>query len=74
MALNAERLKNKIVAAMDKCQREEDNPNRSKEEFAQALASAIVEEIKGLQIIYTSGLIAPTSGGPVTGKINAKIE
>ncbi|MRI64502.1 hypothetical protein EDM00_10965 [Ornithobacterium rhinotracheale] len=72
--LNENRLKNKIISAMDQCQQEEDNPNRSKEEFAQALASAIVEEIKDLQIHYTSGLIAPTSGGPVTGKINAKIE
>ncbi|MRJ11389.1 hypothetical protein EDL98_09950 [Ornithobacterium rhinotracheale] len=74
MALNTERLKNKITSAMDKCQKEEDDPNRSKEEFAQALATAIVEEIKELKIIYTSGLIAPSSGGPVTGKINAKIE
>ncbi|MRJ09157.1 hypothetical protein EDL99_09840 [Ornithobacterium rhinotracheale] len=74
MALNTERLKNKIIAAMDKCQKEEDNPNRSKEEFASDLARAIVEEIKELQIVYTAGLIAPSSGGPVTGKINAKIE
>lgn len=72
--LNENRLKNKIVAAMDKCQQEEDDPNRSKEEFAQALATAIVEEIKELKIIYSTGLIAPSSGGPVTGKINAKIE
>ncbi|WP_444724856.1 hypothetical protein [Ornithobacterium rhinotracheale] len=59
---------------MNKCQKEEDNPNRSKEQFASDLARAIVEEIKDLQIIYTSGLIAPSSGGTVTGKINAKIE
>ncbi|MRI64524.1 hypothetical protein EDM00_11085 [Ornithobacterium rhinotracheale] len=72
--LNENRLKNKIVAAMDKCQQEEDNPNRSKEQFAGDLARAIVEEIKALQIHYTSGLIAPPSGGAVTGMINAKIE
>lgn len=70
--LNENRLKNKIVAAMDKCQQEEDNPNRSKEQFASDLARAIVEEIKELQIIYTAGLTAPN--GPVTGTINAKIE
>ncbi|MCK0202664.1 hypothetical protein MWN41_06480 [Ornithobacterium rhinotracheale] len=72
--LNENRLKNKIIAAMDKCQKEEDNPNRSKEQFASDLARAIVEEIKDLQIHYTSGLIAPSSGGAVTGTINAKIE
>ncbi|MCK0206223.1 hypothetical protein [Ornithobacterium rhinotracheale] len=72
--LNENRLKNKIISAMDKCQTEEDDPNRSKEQFATDLAQAIVEEIKELQIVYTSGLIAPSSGGAVTGKINAKIE
>ncbi|MRJ11535.1 hypothetical protein EDL98_10710 [Ornithobacterium rhinotracheale] len=70
--LNENRLKNKIIAAMDKCQKEEDNPNRSKEQFASDLARAIVEEIKELKIIYSAGLTAPN--GAVTGKINAKIE
>ncbi|MDO5608250.1 MAG: hypothetical protein Q4G08_07345 [Capnocytophaga sp.] len=72
MALDTNRLKTKIIAAMDKCQKETDDPNRSKEQFAESVATAIVEEIKELKIIYTAGLTAPN--GAVTGVINAKIE
>lgn len=71
MALNIERLKGKIIAVFDECQKETDNPQGSKELLAEKLATAIVEEIKELKITYTSGLTAPN--GAVAGTFNAKI-
>lgn len=37
------------------------------EAFALGLSNAIDTYVRGLTITYTSGLIAPSGGGPVTG-------
>lgn len=72
MPLDENRLKNKFKAVLDQTSEEESNPEESKDLLATELAKAIVEEIKELQIIYTTGLVAPT--GPVTGTlVNATI-
>lgn len=60
MALNIARLKNKIIAVMMEIREEENDPDSSMNEFAQKLATAIVEEIKEVTITAT----APN--GPVT--------
>lgn len=73
MALNEERLKNKIIAIIEECQQEETDPNASKTYFATNLAKAIVEEIKEAKLTYSSGLIAPSGGGSVTGNLNSVI-
>ncbi|QYS86303.1 hypothetical protein JJC03_15460 [Flavobacterium oreochromis] len=73
MPLNEQRLTNKIVAILDECQQENDNPNASKQNFASKLAKAIIEEIKEAKINYTTGLVAPSGGGPVTGTITHTI-
>ncbi|MXV37670.1 hypothetical protein GO491_03095 [Flavobacteriaceae bacterium Ap0902] len=69
MALNKDRLKNKIIATMQQIRTEEDNPEQSMEKFADELALAIVEEIKQITINYTSGLMAPN--GAVTGSLDS---
>lgn len=69
MALNKDRLKNKIKTVMEEIRTEENNPDQSMEKFANDLATAIVEEIKELKINYTSGLTAPN--GAVTGSLES---
>lgn len=72
MALNTKRLEDKINNIIDQCRLDEDTGKNAKTKFAQLLAKAIVEEIKELEIDYSSGLNAPN--GVVTGKINATIK
>lgn len=67
MPLDENRLKNKFKAVLDQTAVEDNDPEASKDLLATELAKAIVEEIKELQINYTSGLVAPT--GPVTGTL-----
>jgi len=69
MALVKDRLKAKIIAAFEAEQTETEDHNASLERISDKLAQAIIEEIKFLTINYTAGLIAPPSGGPVTGII-----
>lgn len=54
MALNKERLKQKIIKIMDICGKETDNPKQSKETFAEELSEAIIEEIKNITITATA--------------------
>lgn len=66
MALNEQRLANKIIQVMEQCQLEEDNPNASLQNFARELAKAIIEELELADVVG----ICPTNGGPLTeGKI-----
>ena len=68
MALDKDRLKNKIVGIMtDMLTRDE----TSVEEFADRLATAVVDEVKEADINYASGLIAPN--GAVTGSFNGTL-
>jgi hypothetical protein len=39
-----------------------------------ALADAVDEYVKGALIVYTSGLVAPSGGGPVTGTFVGNLE
>jgi hypothetical protein len=74
MPLDKQRLEDKIEAILESCQQENQNANSSKNKFSSLLAAAIIEEVKNLTIVYKSGLIAPSSGGPVTGTIKIDIE
>lgn len=66
MALNEQRLENKIVDVMEQCQQEIDDPNQSLQNFARELAKAIVEELQQAEVIG----ICPTNGGALLeGKI-----
>lgn len=74
MSLNKERLKNRIADVLDACGQEENDPGLSKELLADLLSEAIIQEIKNMTITYSGGLIAPSSGGAVTGTLNVKID
>lgn len=54
MPTSEERLKNKIISVMDECASEEDNPQTSKEKFAERLAQAVIFEIKNMTITATA--------------------
>lgn len=73
MALNIERLKGKIKAAYQAEQTEEVDHNASLDRIAQKLSEAVIEEIKEAQIQYSTGLVAPSGGGPVTGSMTHTI-
>jgi hypothetical protein len=69
--LDKTRLKGKIRAAFEYEQNEEENANDSLDRIADKLATAIIDEIKELKINYTTGLVAPSTGGTVTGNLNS---
>lgn len=54
MATSEYRLKNKIIQVMDQCGSEENNPQDSKEKFAEKLAQAVIFEIKNMTITATA--------------------
>ncbi|MBW7838577.1 MAG: hypothetical protein H3C36_02830 [Chitinophagaceae bacterium] len=70
MAMNIDTLKGKIADLLtDMLERD----NTSIDEFATRLATAVVEEVQSADIIYTSGLVAPSGGGPVTGTFEGNL-
>jgi hypothetical protein len=54
MPTSEARLKNKIIQVMDECGNEEDNPQTSKDKFAEGLAQAVIFEIKNMTITATA--------------------
>jgi len=46
----------------------------AKDEFAQRLSDAIDAFVKGAEVVYQTGLVAPSGGGPVTGQITHTIQ
>lgn len=70
MSLNKVALKNNIkVILQDMMTRE----NNSIDEFATRLSDAIDVYVKTADVNYTSGLVAPSSGGAVTGTFNGNL-
>ena len=67
MSLSVSRLKEKIKQAMEVEVLETENPETSRDRIAEALAEAIVDEIKQLTIVYQTGLTASTY--PVVGSL-----
>lgn len=70
MALDKTTLKTKIVNILTDMENRTEN---SKNEFADRLSTAIDDYIKQMTITYSTGLVAPSGGGPVTGVFNATI-
>lgn len=54
MPTSEERLKSKIIEVMDECGLEENSPEDSKTKFAEALAKAVILEIKNMTITATA--------------------
>lgn len=62
MAMDAGFLKTKIIEVMTDIRTEVDDPDDSMDQFAEKLATAIVNEVKKMTIVAT----ATSGGGPVT--------
>lgn len=54
MAMDPMVLKTKIIEVMTEIRTEEDNPDQSMDRFAEALAIAIVNEVKKITIVATA--------------------
>jgi hypothetical protein len=68
MPTNITRLKTKILAILDDYDTiTPEQKADARDDFATKLATAIVEEMKELQIVYTGGLVAGST--PVTGTL-----
>lgn len=71
MALNTPQLQADIVTIVTDMRT---RTEVSDSEFANRLATVIETYVKTATIIYTTGLIAPTGGGPVTGTFTGQLE
>ena len=71
--INETQLKAEIKAALDSTSDTVIDPAVGREQAAEAIAAAVVKQLKNIQITYTAGLVAPPSGGPVTGVLNYTI-
>lgn len=69
--LNKPQLKAGIKNLMTEMRTRTENAD---DEFATRLADLIDEYVKSATITYTSGLIAPPNGGPVTGTFTGNLE
>lgn len=74
MALVHDDIKNNIVAAFKAVMDQEEDREAAIDTVADKLAKAVEDAIKSATIMYTSGLVAPTGGGPVTGTFEGKLE
>lgn len=70
-------VKNTIKAAVKEAftavMSQEENRADALDKVADKLATAIVDAIKSMEITYSTGLVAPPSGGPVTGMFTCTI-
>lgn len=71
MALDKPALKQGIVEILNDMMTRDSN---SIEEFAERLSDKIDVYVRGAEIVYTSGLVAPPSGGPVTGEFVGNLQ
>lgn len=67
------RLKTAIANALRAEQSEQNDAEASLDRISEAIATAVVTEIKSLQITYIAGLATPPGGGAVTGVFNCTI-
>ena len=71
MALDKAALNNTIVTILTELLTREDT---SIQEFADRFSDAVDVYVKSADIKYTSGLIAPSTGGAVTGTFEGNLE
>lgn len=66
MPIVESRLKSSIVAAIEQCQQETQDPNNAKDILASAIARAVVAELSAADVIG----VCPPNGGPLAnGKL-----
>lgn len=71
MALNTPQLQEDIVTIVTDMRT---RTEVSDTEFANRLATAIETYVKTATIVYTTGLVAPSGGGAVTGTFTGQLE
>lgn len=69
MPLNKQQLKAELVTILS-----DPKTESNVDAVATAISNAVDVYVKGALIVYTSGLIAPSGGGPVTGVFNGNLE
>ena len=67
MALSKATIKGEIKSAFTAVMEQEQNRDGAIDTVADKIATAVINAIKSATITYTTGLVAPTGGGPVTG-------
>lgn len=73
MALVKTAIKEAAKAAFTQVMNQEDDREGAIDKVADSLAQTIIAAIQSATITYTGGLIAPPSGGPVTGAFECTI-
>ena len=74
MALEKTTIKEGIAAAFTQVMNQESDREEAIDKVADKIADTVISAIRSAEIIYTSGLVAPTGGGPVTGTLNHTIK
>lgn len=72
MAIDKEKLKTTITQAF-RWGLEQTDQSVALDEVAAKLADAVTTAIRSITITYTTGLVAPSTGGPVTGTFECTI-
>lgn len=69
MALNEATIKAGVKDAFTAVMNQEEDREGALDKLSSQIAKTIVAAIKSAEVTYVSGLVAPPSGGPVTGKL-----
>ncbi|MCR9011954.1 MULTISPECIES: hypothetical protein [Porphyromonadaceae] len=70
MALEKATIKKEIKTAFVTVMNQQEDREDAIDKVADKIADAVINAIKSVQIDYVTGLVAPPTGGTVTGKFN----
>lgn len=73
MPLVKESIKAEVKDAFVSVMKQEENRTDALDKVADKIADAVINAIKSMQITYSTGLVAPPMGGPVTGVFTCTI-
>lgn len=74
MALNKATIAAELVQMFTKMMASRADQPEALLEAANAMADVLINAIKSASVVYTTGLVAPSTGGPVTGLFTHTIE
>lgn len=74
MSLNKSSLQSAIKSAFKNMKDSDGDEEATLDTLSGKLAEAIDTYVKSATIMYTSGLVAPPNGGPVTGAFNGMLQ
>lgn len=73
MALVKATIKAEVKTAFAQVMKDEGDRNEAIDRMADTIADAVMNAIKSVTVVYTSGLVAPPAGGAVTGTFTGKL-